>query len=217
MDDLALSSLSLSGEDWFDGPALHQAFRRKAIAGGARFVAADVRGFENAADRVAAMVCRDGRRFEGDAVLLTAGVWYRPEGRGFLAGAPTRHPWPGDPDEPPLNDVDHGLFDEVIWPRLAARVPAFEALRVRSAWAVYYEMNAFDHNGLACRLPGWSNAYTACGFSGHGMQQAPAVGAAMAALIAGGSPAGPAGTPALDDLAPGRLAAGRALREHNVI
>ena len=52
---------------------------------------------------------------------------------------------------------------------------------MRSAWAGYYEMNLFDHNGLAGALPGWRNAYTACGFSGHGMQQAPAVGCALAA------------------------------------
>jgi glycine/D-amino acid oxidase-like deaminating enzyme len=256
VNDLALGALGLGGEGWFDGPALHQAFRRKAIACGARFVAADVQGFETAADRVTAAVCSDGRRFAGDAVLLAAGawtaplaarlglalpvapkkrdvfvldcpaplpgcplvidptgVWFRPEGRGFLAGAPPRQPWPGDPDEPPLDCVDHVLFDEVIWPRLAARVPAFEALRVRSAWAGYYEMNAFDHNGLAGRVPGWGNAYTACGFSGHGMQQAPAVGAAMAALIAGGR----SDAPALDALTPARVAAGLPLLERNVI
>ena len=257
--DVALlepAELGLSGEGWFDGPALHQSFRRKAIACGARFVAADVQGFETAADRVTAAVCSDGRRFIGDAVLLAAGawtaplaarlgialpvaakkrdvfvlesptplpgcplvidptgVWFRPEGRGFLAGAPPREPWPGDPDEPSLDQVDHLLFDEVIWPRLAARVPAFEALRMRSAWAGYYEMNGFDHNGLAGPVPGWRNAFTACGFSGHGMQQAPAVGAAMAALIAGGR----SDAPALDGLTPARVAAGRPLLEDNVI
>lgn len=257
--DLALGALGTSGEGWFDGPALHQAFRRKAMACGAQFLCAEARGFETAADRVNAVSCRDGRRFAGDAVLLAAGawttplaarlglvlpvapkkrdvfvlesptplpgcplvidptgIWFRPEGRGFLAGAPPREPWPGDPDEPPL-DVDHELFDEVIWPRLAARVPAFEALRVRSAWAGYYEMNAFDHNGLAGRVPGWRNAYTACGFSGHGMQQAPAVGAAMAALITGCQVGGPAGLPALNALAPARVAANQPLREHNII
>ena len=146
-------------------------------------------------------------------VIDPTGVWFRPEGRGFLAGAPPREPWPGDPDEPPLDAIDHGLFDEVIWPRLAAHVPAFEALRVRSAWAGYYEMNGFDHNGLAGPVPGWRNAFTACGFSGHGMQQAPAVGAAMAALIAGGR----SDAPALDGLTPARVAAGRPLREDNVI
>ena len=72
-------------------------------------------------------------------------------------------------------------------------------------------MNAFDHNGLAGRLPGWANAFTACGFSGHGMQQAPAVGWSLARLIAG-EPA-----PLIDALAPQRLVEGRPLLEANVI
>jgi len=112
----------------------------------------------------------------------------------------------------PTNCVEL-LFDDVIWPRLAALVPAFEALRVRSAWAGYYEMNAFDHNGLAGALPGWDNVYTACGFSGHGMQQAPAVGSALAAVIARGA----SSAPPLDALSPRRLLEGRPLRENNVI
>jgi glycine/D-amino acid oxidase-like deaminating enzyme len=120
-----------------------------------------------------------------------------------------------------LEAIDHTLFDEVIWPILAARVPAFEALRVRSAWAGYYEMNAFDHNGLAGALPGWTNAFTACGFSGHGMQQAPAVGRALAALIAGrtvnGAMNDPENGPSIAALAPDRIALNRPLRERNVI
>jgi glycine/D-amino acid oxidase-like deaminating enzyme len=264
-DDLALASLGLSGAGWFDGPAVLQACRRKAIACGARFVAAEAVAFETSGDRIVAAASSDGRRFAADAFVLAAGawsaplaaalgvalpvhakkrdvfvldspgvlapcplvidpsgLWFRPDGLGgagggdvtrYLAGAPPREPWPGDPDEPPLHDIDHGLFDEVIWPALAARVPAFEALRVRSAWAGYYEMNLWDHNGLAGPLPGWRNAYAACGFSGHGMQQAPAVGSALAALVAGGR----SGAPALDLLAPQRLLDGRRLSELNII
>ncbi len=260
--DLALGSLGLTGEGWFDGPALLQAFRRKAIACGARFVVADAVGFATAADTVQAVLCRDGRRFEADAVVLAAGawsaplsaglglrlpvharkrdvfvldsparlphcplvidpagLWFRPDGAAgpaggrFLAGGPPREPWPGDPDEPPLEDIDHAMFDEVLWPALAQRVPAFEALRVRSAWAGYYEMNLFDHNGLAGAMPGWRNAYAACGFSGHGMQQAPAVGSALAARVAGGAST----APALDALSPQRLLDRRLLLESNVI
>jgi glycine/D-amino acid oxidase-like deaminating enzyme len=143
-------------------------------------------------------------------VIDPSGVWFRPEGRGFIAGAPPRD---GDTDDAPLDAIDHALFDELIWPVLAARVPAFEALRVRASWAGYYEMNAFDHNGLAGALPGWCNVFTACGFSGHGMQQAPAVGSALAALIAGGR----SDAPALDALSPQRLLDGRPLLESNVI
>lgn len=251
VQDLALGSWGASGEGWFDGPALHQAFRRKAIACGARFLAAEAVQLATAGGRVTAVATADGRRFQADAFVLAAGawsaplaaqlgcalpvspkkrdvfvldcpqalpgcplvidpsgVWFRPEGRGFLAGAPPRD---GDPDEPPLHAIDHGLFEDLLWPVLAARVPAFEALRVRSAWAGYYEMNHFDHNGLAGPLPGYVNAYTACGFSGHGMQQAPAVGQALAALIAG------TGGAVLQPLFPARIAENRPLWEANVI
>ena len=251
--DLALGSLGLSGEGWFDGPALMQAFRRKAIAGGARFVAAEACAFETAGDRVIAVATTDGRRFDAEAIVLAAGawsaplaarlgvalpvspkkrdvfvldtpaalpgcplvidpagVWFRPEGSCFLCGMPPRD---GDPDDAPLDGIDHGLFDAEIWPVLAARVPGFEALRVRSAWAGYYEMNAFDHNGLAGPLPGWRNAHAACGFSGHGMQQAPAVGSALAAAIAGGT----SEAPSIEALAPRRILEGRPLFERNVI
>jgi glycine/D-amino acid oxidase-like deaminating enzyme len=259
VDDLALGALGLSGEGWFDGPALLQAFRRKAIACGARFIAAEALRFEGQGGRVQRVVCSDGQPHTADTYVLAAGgwsaplaatlgfdwpiapkkrdvfvvdapvmlpgcplvidpsgVWFRAEsasaqGHGrFLAGAPPRD---GDPDEPPLEAIDHGLFETLVWPTLASRVPALEALRVRSAWAGYYDMNSFDQNGLAGALPGWANAYTACGFSGHGMQQSPAVGAALAALIAGAT----SDAPALDALSPQRLVDGAPLVEDNVI
>lgn len=255
-DGIALGALGLRGEGWFDGPALHQAFRRKAMACGVQFVQADAVGFDHdGAGRVQAVRCADGRRLGAtQAVLLAAGAWsaplaaqlgvalpvsgkkrdvfvldcpaaplpgcplvidpsgfwFRPEGRGFIAGAPPRG---DDADFPPLHQIDHAQFDEQLWPAMAARVPAFEALRVRSAWAGYYEMNGFDHNGLAGPLPGWHNVFSACGFSGHGMQHSPAVGSAMAALIAGGA----SDAPSLEVLSPGRLLTGRRVVEQNVI
>jgi FAD-dependent oxidoreductase domain-containing protein 1 len=162
---------------------------------------------------------RDVFAFEADTTLGHAplvidpsGVWFRPElhpGR-FLCGAPPRG---HDADDLPLDQVDHGLFDSVIWPVLAARVPAFDALRVTARWAGYYEMNTFDHNGLVGPLPGVANAYTACGFSGHGLQQAPAVGRALAERIATGAYR----TLDLAPLAVERVAANRPLLERNVI
>jgi FAD-dependent oxidoreductase domain-containing protein 1 len=139
-----------------------------------------------------------------------SGVWLRPEGTCFLAGAPPRGE---DTDDAPLDAIDLEQFDDQLWPTLAARIPAFEALRVRSAWAGYYEMNRFDHNGLVGALPGWDNAYTACGFSGHGMQHALAVGRGMALFMRHGH----WGAIDLQALSPERLLRNQPLREINVI
>jgi FAD-dependent oxidoreductase domain-containing protein 1 len=139
-----------------------------------------------------------------------SGVWLRPEGAGFLAGAPPRGE---DTDDAPLDAIDLEQFDAQLWPTLAARIPAFEALRVRAAWAGYYEMNTFDHNGLVGALPGWDNAFTACGFSGHGMQHALAVGRGMASFISDGD----WGAIDMHALSPERVLRNEPLREINVI
>ena len=74
-------------------------------------------------------------------------------------------------------------------------------------------MNAFDHNGVAGAMPGWANAFIACGFSGHGMQHAPAIGRAMAARIVTGRDEGVDLAP----LAAVRMRRGQRLVEHNII
>ena len=105
------------------------------------------------------------------------------------------------------------LFEETIWPALAHRVPAFERLKVVGAWAGYYEMNTFDQNGIVGRHPALANVYLANGFSGHGIQQAPAVGRGIAELIVHGAYR----TLDLSALGPERLLAGRPLVERNII
>jgi glycine/D-amino acid oxidase-like deaminating enzyme len=118
-------------------------------------------------------------------VIDPSGVWFRTEGTGFLAG------WsPGnaddDPDDLPL-DAELTLFEERLWPALAHRVPAFEALRVQSAWAGYYEVHPLDHNAIIGPHPEVENLWFCNGFSGHGLQHAPAAGRGVAeALLFGG-------------------------------
>ena len=104
-------------------------------------------------------------------VVDPTGVWFRPEGAGFICG---RSPDEGepDPDEPPL-EVDEAEFTERMWPALAARVPAFEAVKITGAWAGYYELNLFDGNAVVGPHPGHSQLRFATGFSGHGIQHAP--------------------------------------------
>lgn len=253
-DGVALGSLGLSGEGWFDGYSLMQAFRRKARSQGARYVHADGCGFDAAGERISALRLADGSRLRGDAfvnaagpwaaavaawlgidlpvrarrrcvftfqspakidrcplVIDTSGVWFRPEGRDrFICGVSPDEA--GDPDDAPL-DVEHSLFDDVLWPALAARVPAFEALRPLQAWAGYYEINTFDHNGIVGAHPLWNNLYFANGFSGHGLQQAPAVGRGVGELLVHGGYR----TLDLTPLAFERIAQQRPLRERNVI
>ncbi len=111
-------------------------------------------------------------------VIDPSGFWFRPEGRFFIAGS-TPSP---DEDDLPL-EPNHAEFDEALWSRMAHRVPAFAALRVERAWAGYYEMNLFDANAIIGAHPSAPNLWFANGFSGHGMQQAPAAGRGVAELV----------------------------------
>ena len=252
--DIALGSLGLSGEGWFDGWSLMQGFRRHARSLGARYVAGEATGFDRDGERLVALHLDDGSRIAGDVfvdaagpwaatvarwagidlpvrarrrcvfvfacatplprcplVIDPTGLWFRPEGEGqFICGmAP---PAAADPDDGPL-DVDHAQFDAVLWPILAARVPAFEAIRQTRAWAGYYEVNTVDHNGIVGAAPGVTNLLLANGFSGHGMQQAPAVGRGVAELIVHGGYR----TLDLSPLSYARFARDERIVEHNVV
>ena len=113
-----------------------------------------------------------------------SGLYFRPEGNTFLTGiAP---PEDQDPDAEDF-DIDHDQFETEIWPRLAARVPAMETLKVRNAWCCHYDVNTLDHNALLGSHPELPSFLLACGFSGHGLQHAPGVGRAIAELIMHGA------------------------------
>lgn len=112
------------------------------------------------------------------------GVYFRPEGKTYITG--TSPSEANDPDDLPLDEVDHRLFDEVIWPTLAHRVPEFEALRVENCWSGYYEYNVFDQNAIIGYHPDIENCVFANGYSGHGLQQGPATGRGVSELIIDG-------------------------------
>jgi glycine/D-amino acid oxidase-like deaminating enzyme len=251
--DLSLGSLGLSGEGWFDGYGVLQAFRRKARALGVDYVTGEVAGFDLQGGGVNAVVLEGGARILCGKVVNAAGpqargiarmagielpvfaekrcvfvfeckdppspcplvidpsgLYFRPEGRRFITGPPRPE---ADAIEDSNLEVDHELFDEVVWPTLAARVAAFETIKLVSAWAGYYEMNAIDQNAVLGAAPGVSNLYLANGFSGHGMQQSPAVGLALAELILFGEYR----TLDLTSLSYGRLQGRDPMREINII
>ena len=90
------------------------------------------------------------------------------------------------PDDPVGFDfipASRDRFETVIWPRLVERLPHFDQLRVERSWAGLYAVNEFDHNAIVGRWPTVKNLYLATGFSGHGLQQAPAIGRYLSELV----------------------------------
>lgn len=130
-------------------------------------------------------VFRCAQKIEGSGLVIDPeGIFFRPEGAGFICG---RSPGEGepDPDEPPL-EVEEEMFLERVWPVLANRVPAFAELKRTGEWAGYYEYNTFDQNGVIGAHPACPNLIHAAGFSGHGIQHSPATGRGVAELVAHG-------------------------------
>uniref|UniRef100_A0A8C7EZT4 FAD-dependent oxidoreductase domain-containing protein 1 n=1 Tax=Oncorhynchus kisutch TaxID=8019 RepID=A0A8C7EZT4_ONCKI len=128
--------------------------------------------------------CPNGPGLDTPFLVDYSGVYFRREGLGgnYIAGMS-----PEEEEEPETNnlEVDHQFFQN-IWPHLAHRVPAFECLKVKSAWAGFYDYNTFDQNGIVGMHPLVNNMFFATGFSGHGLQHSPAIGRAMAELILDG-------------------------------
>ena len=113
--------------------------------------------------------------------ITETGVAFRSEGKGFISNVS-----PPSERDPTTKDteIEYELFEELIWPALASRVPAFEAVKQTGAWCCHYDYNTLDENLIIGLTPAYENFYVAVGFSGHGLQQSPAVGRALAELIA---------------------------------
>ena len=152
-------------------------------------------------------------RFDDMPLLVDpSGIYVRPEGSVYLTGGAEPEATDGPADEADF-DPDWPLFEDVIWPVLATRIPAFEAIKPTRAWAGHYDYNTLDQNAVIGPHPDIANFLFANGFSGHGLQQAPAVGKALAELVVHGAYRTVDCTPFGYE----RIAAGRAFRELNVI
>lgn len=113
-------------------------------------------------------------------IILPNGVAVRYEGGRYLAVVAP----PPERDPPTTSfDIDYELFDEIIWPALAERVPAFEAIKLTNAHSCHYDFNTLDENVILGHVPDLENFLVAAGFSGHGLMQSPAVGRALGELI----------------------------------
>lgn len=116
-----------------------------------------------------------------------SGMFFRPEGDGFAGGRPSFEIEPGF-----IDDIYSGYFanyfEDTIWPMMADLVPKFEDLKLQRSWAGHYAQNQLDGNMIIGKYsPNHDNIITACGFSGHGIMHAPAVGRALSELALTGT------------------------------
>ena len=109
-----------------------------------------------------------------------SGVHVRTDGKYYLAGCP-----PDEDDDVAYDDFtfDHSIWEQKVWPAIATRIPQFEAVKVINQWVGHYAYNTLDQNALLGRAQDCPNFIFVNGFSGHGLQQSPAMGRGIAELI----------------------------------
>ncbi|WP_298565581.1 FAD-binding oxidoreductase [uncultured Aliiroseovarius sp.] len=228
LDDILLGSHGTRDEGYWDGGALFDWFRRKAVAAGVEYVNAEVTGIEATQAQVTSVALSSGRtlscghlvnaagpranhvaqlagldipveprkRFtwvvkaehpldhELPLTIDPSGVHIRQDGpETYMIGA---RPGPDPAVDPADFHMDHSLWETHVWPIVATRIPQFEALRIVTEWAGHYAYNTLDQNAILGPHSEVRNFYFISGFSGHGLQQAPAMGRGLAELITTG-------------------------------
>tara|TARA_B100000700_G_scaffold22883_1_gene22170 strand:- start:2856 stop:3959 length:1104 start_codon:yes stop_codon:yes gene_type:complete len=193
-------------EGWIDPHMFHSAFKNKAIELGAEFIKGEIKNISDIKANiiVSAVGYLTNKLIEDIPVVpqkhtvfrvkcpklipempltsdFTTGVYWRPEGKEYLAGSPISS-FDANDLEP-----DWGHFEELVWPALAKRVPIFEELKLTGGWAGYYDCNKLDNNAVVGKHPKYKNLYLASGFTGRGLMQAPGIGRALTELITTGS------------------------------
>lgn len=110
-----------------------------------------------------------------------SGVHFRQEGQSYYQAGGHAEIDPGvDPED---FEYDHSLWQDKIWPAIATRIPQFEAIKVNHEWVGHYAYNYFDHNAVLGTHTDITNFIFVNGFSGHGLQQSPAMGRGTSELI----------------------------------
>ena len=109
-----------------------------------------------------------------------SGVHVRTDGLYYMAGCPPEIDGAVDYDD---FAMDHDIWEDRVWPALANRIPAFETIRLISSWAGHYAFNTLDQNAIIGAHPELPNFIFVNGFSGHGLQQSPAMGRGVSELV----------------------------------
>lgn len=140
--------------------------------------------------------------------VLPSGLYFRTESGGLILLGKSMA------EDPIGFDFrwDDKRFMEILWPELAGFVPRFDTLKLVRGWAGLYAVNTLDGNAILGEWPELDGFYLANGFSGHGLQQAPAVGRYLSELILKRPP-----TLDLSIFSPERILADRPLSEAGLV
>jgi sarcosine oxidase subunit beta len=132
------------------------------------------------------VVFATGPRTEKRVYPLTVdagtGFWFRSEGPRILFGL-------SNPDDTGFGEGIDWPWLETVYPIAAERFPWFETLDLdrKASWWGYYEVTP-DHQPVVGPMPGAPGWFNACGFSGHGVQQAAAIGRVVTEQVRGNTP-----------------------------
>lgn len=143
-------------------------------------------------------------------LLIDHGFYLRPEHGQWITATVPQGDQACDPND---FEPDLHLFEDVIWEQLYHRAPGFDAVKVVRHWVGHYDYNTLDQNAALGLHPQVSNLYFMNGFSGHGLQQSPAVGRGIAEHVLHGGWQ----TIDLSDLSVARFVEGRSLIETGII
>ena len=225
LDGIILGSFGAKNEGYWDGGALFDWFRRKAIEAGVEYVSGEVTGIETSGARATSVTLSDGTKISCGQLVNAAGpraamlskmagldvpieprkrfTWVvsaansldrplpltvDPSGIHFRQDGPETYMIGAAPHDdvavaPDDFHMDHSIWENHVWPHVATRIPQFEALKIVTEWAGHYAFNTLDQNAILGPHPELENFYFINGFSGHGLQQAPAMGRGLAELI----------------------------------
>lgn len=113
-------------------------------------------------------------------LLIDSGFYMRPEQNHWIIATVPQDDGPCAVDdfEPDLN-----LFEDVIWEQAYNRAPGFDAVKVVRHWVGHYAYNTLDQNAILGPHPDLPSLFFMNGFSGHGLQQSPAIGRGIAEHI----------------------------------
>ncbi|MFN8388487.1 MAG: FAD-binding oxidoreductase [Anaerolineales bacterium] len=119
------------------------------------------------------------------ALFLPSGLYVIHEGEGlFMVGKSFADDYIGYDDF----RWEKNVFEERIWSELVEYIPSFDRLKILRGWAGLYEVNTLDGNAILGESSQVKGLFFANGFSGHGFQQAHAVGRYTAELMLSKTP-----------------------------